>query len=62
MWRKRVRQAAPVTLALVETSRSKAPCAPAWMELALVSGERLRVPCEAAALRMVLGVIREPQP
>ncbi len=61
LWRKRVRQPAPVTFALVETGRSAAP-APVWIELALVSGERLRVPCEAAALRMVLGVVREQQP
>jgi transposase-like protein len=61
MWRKRVRQPAPVTFALVETGRSAAP-APAWIELALVGGELLRFPCEAAALRMVLSVVREQQP
>jgi hypothetical protein len=60
-WRKRVRQATPVTFALAETGRRAAP-APAWIELALVSGERPRVPCEALALRMVLGAVREPQP
>jgi transposase-like protein len=57
-WRKRVRRQASVTFALVETNRPPATL-PTMIEVALPSGERLRIPCEAAALRVVLGVLRE---
>jgi hypothetical protein len=47
-----------VTFALVEAKRP-VTVIPAMIEVALSSGERLRIPCEAAALRVVLGVLRE---
>jgi hypothetical protein len=57
-WRKRIGRETPVTFALVETNRSPG-ATPALIKVALVSGERLRIPCEAAALRVVLRVLRE---
>jgi len=57
-WRKRVRREAPVTFALVETSRPAAAI-PTLIEVVLATGERLRFPCEAAALRVVLSVLGE---
>jgi len=53
-WRKRVRSQPSVTFALVETNRP-----PALIEVSLLTGERLRIPCEVAALRLVLGVLKE---
>ena len=43
---------------MVETNRAMAAI-PTTIEVALITGERLRIPCEAAALRVVLGVLRE---
>jgi hypothetical protein len=58
-WRQRLRkQSAPVKFALVETTPSEAAAAPP-IELLLASGERLRIPHDAAALRLVLAVLRE---
>jgi len=57
-WRKRIGRQTPVTFALVEAKRP-VTAIPAMIEVALSSGERLRIPCEAAALRVVLGVLRE---
>jgi transposase-like protein len=57
-WRKRIGRETPVTFALVETN-PPAAAIPITIEVALITGERLRIPCEAAALRLVLGVLRE---
>lgn len=57
-WRQRVRREIAVTFALVET-RSETVRPPAMIEVALATGEHLRIPCDAAALRVVLGVLRE---
>ena len=57
-WRKQLRRQAAVTFALVETNRPAAAM-PTMIEVALLTGERLRIPCEAAALRVVLGALRE---
>ena len=55
-WRSRLRKEEPVTFALVETTRCGEA---ATIELILTSGDRLRIPGDAAALRMVLAVLRE---
>jgi hypothetical protein len=62
-WRRRLRKTKSlVRFALLETS-SKAPSAEmvAELELVLKSGERLRIGngVDAAALRLVLGIIRQ---
>lgn len=59
-WRQRLRSRAeqPVTFALVETKPVTA--APTPFEFLLPSGARLLIPANEAALRMVLGVLREP--
>jgi hypothetical protein len=49
---------APVRFALVETKPTEEQAAP--IELILVSGERLRIPQDAAALKLVLAVLRQP--
>jgi|SRR5580658_41828 transposase-like protein len=61
-WRKRLAAQLPVKFALVETNRS-APARAAAVELVLATGERLRIEpgTDAAALRVVLGVLREPR-
>lgn len=55
MWRKRLRKPKAIRFALVETNQAL----PAMIEVALAGGDKLRIPCEAAALRLVLGVLRE---
>jgi hypothetical protein len=55
-WRQRLRTRKPVAFALVET---KAGASEAAIEVVLTSGDRLRIGCDAAALRMVLSVLRE---
>jgi hypothetical protein len=58
-WRQRLRkQTAPVRFALVETKGAN-PTAPP-IELMLACGDRLRIPHDAAALKLVLAVLREP--
>ena len=57
-WRQRLRnQNTPVRFALVETKPAEETGPP--IELLLASGDRLRIPHDAAALRMVLAVLRE---
>ena|SRR5689334_595785 len=57
-WRKRVKHQGPATFALVECGAGgDQPLA--TVELVLTTGERWRVPCEAAAVRVVLSVLRE---
>jgi transposase-like protein len=61
-WRQRLRsESRPVSFALIETGQpaAEASCQP--IELLLASGDRLRIPPEAAALRLVLSVLREQQ-
>jgi hypothetical protein len=55
-WRLR-QQDTPVGFALVETKPAKEPVPP--IELVLTSGARLLIPPDAAALRLVLAVLRE---
>ncbi len=55
-WRQRLRKEVPVTFALVETKPTPEPT---LIDIVLASGDRLRIPGEAAALRMVLSVLRE---
>ena len=58
-WRGRLRkQNTPVRFALVESKPGEETPAP--IELVLASGDRLRIPCDAAALKLVLAVLREP--
>jgi hypothetical protein len=57
-WRQRLRNERPVSFALVDTA-SAASAAGAAIEVILTSGDRLQVPRDAAALRMVLSVLRE---
>ncbi len=58
-WRQRLRkQTAPVRFALVETKPTEEEATP--IELILASGERLRIPQDAAALKLVLAVLRQP--
>ena len=60
-WRQRLRSGAeqPVTFALVEAKPVTA--APMPFELLFpTSGARLQIPASEAALRMVIGVLREP--
>lgn len=57
-WRQRLRsQNHPVTFALVEAKPAAETGAP--IELLLASGDRLRIPSEAAALKLVLAVLRD---
>jgi hypothetical protein len=58
-WRQRLlKQTPPVRFALVETKQTAEAVPP--IELILPSGERLRIPQDAAALKLVLTVLREP--
>ncbi|MFI5114919.1 MAG: IS66 family insertion sequence element accessory protein TnpA [Terriglobales bacterium] len=58
-WRQRLRKEnRPVRFALVET-KTAAQTVPS-IELILASGERLRIPQDAAALKLVLAVLRQP--
>lgn len=58
-WRQRLRkQTQAVRFALVETKQTAEVVPP--IELILASGERLRIPHDAAALKLVLAVLREP--
>ena len=58
-WRQRLRtQITPVKFALVETKPSEGETA-APIELLLTSGDCLRIPRDAAALKLVLAVLRE---
>jgi hypothetical protein len=58
-WRGRLRkQNTPVRFALVESKPGEETPAP--IELLLASGDRLRIPSDAAALKLVLAVLREP--
>jgi hypothetical protein len=58
-WRQRLRnQNTPVRFALVETTKPAEETGPP-IELLLASGDRLRIPHDAAALRLVLAVLRE---
>ena len=57
-WRRRLRKPnIPVRFALVETKPPE-PTVPS-IELILASGDRLRIPHDAAALKLVLAVLRE---
>jgi hypothetical protein len=57
-WRQRLRkQNTPLRFALVETKPPKETVPP--LELILASGDRLRIPHDAAALKLVLAVLRE---
>lgn len=57
-WRQRLRkQNTPVRFALVETKPAQETVPP--LELILASGDRLRIPHDAAALKLVLAVLRE---
>lgn len=57
-WRQRLRkQNTPVRFALVETKPAEQTAPP--IELMLASGDRLRIPHDAAALKLVLAVLRE---
>lgn len=57
-WRQRLRkQNTPIRFALVEAKAAE-ETSPA-IELMLASGDRLRIPHDAAALRLVLSVLRE---
>ena len=57
-WRQRLRkQSTPVRFALVETKPAEQTVPP--IELMLASGDRLRIPQDAAALKLVLAVLRE---
>lgn len=56
------RQPAPACAPkFVRVVPAAAPVAPSWFELALPDGRRLRIPvgCDEAALRSLLGVLRE---
>ncbi len=56
-WRRRLRTiGGPVTFALVEPKLAIPEGV--MLELVMAQGERLRIPCEAAALRMVIGILR----
>ena len=55
-WRQRLGNQKPVTFALVDT---KAAATDTGIEVLLTSGDRLRIGCDAAALRIVLSVLRE---
>jgi len=58
-WRQRLRKEnPPVRFALVETQPVVESAGP--IELILASGDRLRIPQDAAALKLVLGVLRQP--
>ena len=58
-WRQRLRkQDTAVSFALVSPKAASGVVQP--IELQLASGERLRIPCDAAALKLVLAVLREP--
>jgi transposase-like protein len=58
-WRQRLRkQTGPVRFGLVETKPTEEETTP--IELILASGERLRIPQDAAALKLVLAVLRQP--
>lgn len=58
-WRGRLRkQNTPVRFALVESKPGEETPAP--IELLLASCDRLRIPSDAAALKLVLAVLREP--
>lgn len=57
-WRRRLRkQSTPVRFALVETKSAAATVPP--IELMLANGDRLRIPQDAAALKLVLAVLRQ---
>jgi transposase-like protein len=60
VWRKRLREQAPVRFALVETEFAKSTAAEGGLELVLARGERLRINsgADAALLRTVLEVLR----
>lgn len=61
VWRKRLREAAPVRFALVETEPAKSQSSgEGGLELVLARGERLRISSgvDAALLRRVLEVLR----
>jgi hypothetical protein len=59
-WRGRLRkQNTPVRFALVETKPAVETAAS--LELLLAGGDRLRIPADAAALKLVLAVLREPE-
>lgn len=61
-WRQRLRaETSPVTFALIETKPPATEASSQPIELMLASGDRLRIPPEAAALRLVLSVLRERQ-
>ena len=58
-WRGRLRkQNTPGRFGLVESKPGEETPAP--IELLLASGDRLRIPSDAAALKLVLAVLREP--
>lgn len=58
-WRRRLRKAStPVRFALVETKPPTEQTRPS-IELILASGDRLWIPQDAAALKLVLAVLRE---
>ncbi|HWE52991.1 MAG TPA: hypothetical protein VG273_24580, partial [Bryobacteraceae bacterium] len=59
-WRRRLGDDEPVRFALLETRRPIAEV-PAALELVFTSGERLRIGnhVDAAALRLVLGEVRQ---
>jgi hypothetical protein len=57
-WRQRLRsENPPVTFALVAAKPAAEAGSP--IELLLASGDRLRIPSEAAALKLVLAVLRD---
>lgn len=61
-WRQRLRSdTGAVKFALIETKPGVAETFCHSIELVLASGDRLRIPPEAAALRLVLSVLREQQ-
>ncbi len=59
-WRQRLcAENKPVTFALIETTPALEASTPQSLELVLAGGDRLVIPTEAAALRLVLSVLRE---